>query len=99
MRHNFEDDIEEFISEMNSFRDVIFAWKGVAYFIDCCTMKKTSKYYTNRRISVFDLEVRSPIVSTSCLYGLDINDMLDNHYIDGERLRDIIMDAECLDVY
>lgn len=97
MKTEFEN-IEEFIESMNRFDDVIFEWKGVAYFIDCINEGGANRY-THRRIGVFDLKERTTIVSTLCLYNLDINDMLDNHYIDGERLRDIIMDAKLLDLY
>ena len=97
MTEEFENDIDYFIRRINSGSDIIFEWKGVAYHIDCSTNKKG--YATNRRIGVFDLEQRASIMDTYCLYDLDINDMLDNHYIDGERLRDIIMQAKCLDLY
>ena len=101
VREEFENDY--FIDRMNHYTDLVFEWKGVAYFIDYTEVpfRPKSRYVkpTHRRISVFDLNVRSPIVETSCFYSMDINDMLDNHYIDGERLRDIIMNAECLDIY
>lgn len=102
MRRAFDNDIEELIDHMNDYGELIFEWEDVPYFIDFCSPLNTkggAYHQTHRRICVFDLEKWQSLIETASVYELDFADMLDNHYINGKRLRDIIMDAKCIEAY
>lgn len=100
---NEYDTINDFICDMNDNRDIIFEYNGKQYFIDyypatLIPKKQRKNYIPLRSISLFDPVERRPFTETRCNYST-IEEMLDDHFIDGKRLRDIIMDCKLLDLY